>query len=208
MAFIRLACYLLFWGLRLHPSCSSLPVSPLVSFQTLRLIAFIGFSCVHGAKKWQVSRTVLADNLTASSAKVWRDTCHRCLCRSTSALRDSSHFPRIPLLALWRHGNLMVFLSVFQAQLQRSLDNSVSAQPRPLIGRRSRKEARMGGRRSAASGQDPGILDVEDEEEDEVRNLQSQILKWQSYCNLFCFSSSQMKQMQENMKPKSIPLCF
>lgn len=68
-------------------------------------------------------------------------------------------------------------LSVFQAQLQRSLDNSVSAQPQPLIGRRSRKEARIDGRCSVASGQDPGILDVEDEEEDEVRNLQSQILK-------------------------------
>lgn len=70
----------------------------------------------------------------------------------------------------------MVPFCLFQAQLQRSLDNSVSAQPRPLIGRRGRKEARLDGRRSAAAGQDPGILDVEDEEEDEVRHLQSQIL--------------------------------
>lgn len=76
------------------------------------------------------------------------------------------------------------FLSGFQAQLQRLLDNSVSVQPRPLIGRRSRKEAaamgaQMNPRRQAGSTvsrQDSGILDVEDEEEDdEVRNLQSHI---------------------------------
>lgn len=184
MAFIRigLACYLLFWGLRLHPSCSSLPVLPLVSFQTLRLIAFTGFSCVHGAKKWQVSRKVLADNLAAaSSAKAWRDTCHRAdVVYAVSHLHWGIilifHAPlccRFDAIATW--WVFFFFPSVFQAQLQRSLDNSVSAQPRPLIGRRSRKEARIVGRRSAA-GQDPGILDVEDEEEDEVRTLQSQML--------------------------------
>lgn len=80
------------------------------------------------------------------------------------------------------------FLSVFQAQLQRSLDNSVSAQARPLIGRRIRKEAPRDGRRPAASGQDPGSLDVEDEEDDEVRNLQSQISQQQSYCSAFRFT--------------------
>lgn len=74
------------------------------------------------------------------------------------------------------------FLSLSQAQLQRSLDNSVCAQPRPLAGRRSRKEAEASGARAArrrpASGQDSGTLDVEDEEEDEeVRNLQAHISK-------------------------------
>lgn len=72
---------------------------------------------------------------------------------------------------------------MLQAQLQRSLDSSVSMQPRALIGRRSRKEAAaaavgagmdsggQGG--SPLSEQDSGILDVEDEEEDdEVRKLQ------------------------------------
>ncbi|KAA8582724.1 hypothetical protein FQN60_006395, partial [Etheostoma spectabile] len=60
------------------------------------------------------------------------------------------------------------------AQLQRSLDSSVSTQPRALIGRRSRKEAAAatdsgGHGGSPVSEQDSGILDVEDEdEEDEV----------------------------------------
>lgn len=76
---------------------------------------------------------------------------------------------------------------VLQAQLQRSLDSSVSTQPRVLMGRRGRKEAAamamaaalgagtdsggQGG--SPLSEQDSGILDVEDEEEDDdVRKLQ------------------------------------
>lgn len=71
---------------------------------------------------------------------------------------------------------------MLQAQLQRSLDSSVSMQPRALIGRRSRKEAATGVGAGIDSGgqggspvseQDSGILDVEDEEEDdEVRKLQ------------------------------------
>ena len=70
---------------------------------------------------------------------------------------------------------------MLQAQLQRSLDSSVSTQPRALIGRRSRKEAAAttdggGHGGSPVSEQDSGILDVEDEEEDdEVRELQPHI---------------------------------
>lgn len=86
-----------------------------------------------------------------------------------------------------------MFLCCLQAQLQRSLDSS--AQPRALIGRRSRKEAaaaamgtgtdidRQGG--SPLSEQDSGILDVEDEEEDEeVRELQPN-----THMNVFNLSS-------------------
>lgn len=73
---------------------------------------------------------------------------------------------------------------MFQAQLQRSLDSSVSIQPRGLTGRRSRKVAAPGARTdggrqggSLLSEQDSGILDVEDEEEeeedDEVRKMHS-----------------------------------
>lgn len=83
---------------------------------------------------------------------------------------------------------MLAFFScvVLQAQLQRSLDSSVSTQPRVLMGRRGRKEAAaamaaalgagtdsggQGG--SPLSEQDSGILDVEDEEEDDdVRKLQ------------------------------------
>ncbi|MEQ2208962.1 hypothetical protein XENOCAPTIV_020782 [Xenoophorus captivus] len=68
------------------------------------------------------------------------------------------------------------------AQLQRSLDSSVTLQPRALIGRRSRKEAataaagtESGGQGdSPMSEQDSGILDVEDEEEEEVSKLAPQ----------------------------------
>lgn len=83
------------------------------------------------------------------------------------------------------YGVLSVYSRVvLQAQLQRSLDSSVSVQPRALLGRRSRKEvaaaAAVGaGMDSSGQGgsplseQDSGILDVEDEEEDdEVRKLQ------------------------------------
>lgn len=62
------------------------------------------------------------------------------------------------------------------------MDSTVNAQPRPLIGRRSRKDVpaatgvgmeneAQGG--SPASEQDSGILDVDEEEDDEVGLPQS-----------------------------------
>lgn len=75
---------------------------------------------------------------------------------------------------------VMIFIRVyfhFQAQLQRSLDSSVSSMPRPFIGRRSRREQAASADGSGQGGtqaleQDSGVLDVEDDEEDdEVRNL-------------------------------------
>lgn len=68
------------------------------------------------------------------------------------------------------------FHVVLKAQVQRSLDSSISTQPRALIGRRSRKEVSatpgVGTERdvhfgSPVSQQDSGIRDVEDDEEDE-----------------------------------------
>lgn len=70
-----------------------------------------------------------------------------------------------------------IFLCCVQAQLQRSLDSSVSTMPRAFIGRRSRREPAVSVRAGMDSGgpaleQDSEILDVEDEEEDEeVRKL-------------------------------------
>lgn len=64
----------------------------------------------------------------------------------------------------------------FQAQLQRSLDSPVSSKPKLFVGRRSRREQAAASADSSGQGglqaleQDSGILDVEDdEEEDEVR---------------------------------------
>lgn len=73
---------------------------------------------------------------------------------------------------------LLMCVSV-QAQLQRSLDSAVTLQPRALIGRRSRKEAAAGTESGGHGGspmseQDSGILDVEDEEEEEVSMLAPQ----------------------------------
>lgn len=75
---------------------------------------------------------------------------------------------------------VMIFMKVcfcFQAQLQRSLDSSVSLKPRLFIGRRNRREPPLsmdgvGQGGSQALEQDSGVLDVEDDEEDdEVRKL-------------------------------------
>lgn len=72
---------------------------------------------------------------------------------------------------------LMRVYFCFQAQLQRSLDSSVSSKPRLFIGRRSRREQAASTDSSGRGGsqaleQDSGILDVEDDEEDdEVRKL-------------------------------------
>lgn len=74
-----------------------------------------------------------------------------------------------------------IFLCCAQAQLQRSLDSSVSTMPRAFIGRRSRREPAVSvgaGMDSGGQGGSPAleqyseILDVQDEEEDEeVRKL-------------------------------------
>lgn len=63
-----------------------------------------------------------------------------------------------------------LFSASAQAQLQRSLDSSLSGQPRVLIGRRGKKEAVAAATESDGSPlseQDSGILDVEDEEDDD-----------------------------------------
>uniref|UniRef100_A0A4W5P3V4 Uncharacterized protein n=1 Tax=Hucho hucho TaxID=62062 RepID=A0A4W5P3V4_9TELE len=73
-----------------------------------------------------------------------------------------------------------VCVCVYQAQVQRSLDSAVSLQQRAAVGRRLRKETGLGAGTdidgqgsSPMSEQDSGVLDVEDEEdEDEVPGAQ------------------------------------
>lgn len=67
-----------------------------------------------------------------------------------------------------------MLLFVFQAQVQIARDNAVTSQQRSASGRRIRKEAYSGTEvdrteSNPFSEQDSGILDVEYEEEDEVR---------------------------------------
>lgn len=79
------------------------------------------------------------------------------------------------LESIRKHSDKIGETAIRQAQLQRSLDSSVPAQPRPMIGRRDRKEpnstvasetetaAQNGG--SPFSEQDSGILDEDEDEE-------------------------------------------
>uniref|UniRef100_A0A674MI46 Exocyst complex component n=1 Tax=Takifugu rubripes TaxID=31033 RepID=A0A674MI46_TAKRU len=121
-------------------------------YPALRTLEQLERTCLPKAGQYRFC-SIMSENIPKLRTQI-RDT-------AMTQLRDF-------LESIRKHSDKIGETAIKQAQLQRSLDNSVSAQPRPLIGRRSRKEARIGGRRSAASGQDPGILDVEDEEEDEV----------------------------------------
>ncbi|MBN3307153.1 exocyst complex component 6B isoform X2 [Amia ocellicauda] len=82
------------------------------------------------------------------------------------------------LESIRKHSDKIGETAMKQAQLQRSLDSTVSYQHRTVSGRRSRKEAGLGTElegqgSSPLSEQDSGILDVEDEEEeDEVMGAQ------------------------------------
>ena len=83
----------------------------------------------------------------------------------------------------------LCFMSVRQAQVQRSLDSSTSVHPRALIGRRVRKELSLGaGTESNGQGgsplseQDSGILDVEDDEEEEEEEVRRSTPKVVALC--------------------------
>ncbi|XP_034020974.1 exocyst complex component 6B-like [Thalassophryne amazonica] len=84
------------------------------------------------------------------------------------------------LESIRKHSDKIGETAIKQAQLQRSLDSSVSAQPRTVSGRRNRKEAataaegmeNSGEGRSPFLDQDSGILDVEDEDDDDVTGAQ------------------------------------
>ncbi|TNM93694.1 hypothetical protein fugu_001870 [Takifugu bimaculatus] len=118
-------------------------------YPALRTLEQLERTCLPKAGQYRFC-SIMSENIPKLRTQI-RDT-------AMTQLRDF-------LESIRKHSDKIGETAIKQAQLQRSLDNSVSAQPRPLIGRRSRKEARIGGRRSAASGQDPGM---EDEEEDEV----------------------------------------
>ncbi|KAM4536648.1 exocyst complex component 6B isoform 1-T1 [Odontesthes bonariensis] len=104
--------------------------------------------------------SIMAENIPKLRTQI-RDT-------AMTQLRDF-------LESIRKHSDKIGETAMKQAQLQRSLDSSVALQPRALIGRRNRKEAMAAGMGTESDGhggspvseQDSGILDVEDEEEDE-----------------------------------------
>uniref|UniRef100_A0A3B3I1F4 Exocyst complex component n=1 Tax=Oryzias latipes TaxID=8090 RepID=A0A3B3I1F4_ORYLA len=99
--------------------------------------------------------SIMAENIPKLRTHI-RDT-------AMSQLRDF-------LESIRKHSDKIGQTAVKQAQLQRSLDGSLSMQPRTLIGRRGRKEAMAAATESDGSPlseQDSGILDVEDEDDDD-----------------------------------------
>ncbi|XP_015199336.1 exocyst complex component 6B isoform X1 [Lepisosteus oculatus] len=106
--------------------------------------------------------TIMAENIPRLREQI-RDV-------SMSDLKDF-------LESIRKHSDKIGETAMKQAQLQRNLDSAVSRQQRVGSGRRARKEGGLGTELdgqgcSPLSEQDSGILDVEDEEEEEVPGAQ------------------------------------
>ncbi|XP_029382393.1 exocyst complex component 6B isoform X1 [Echeneis naucrates] len=135
-------------------------------YPALRTLEQLEQKCLPRAGQYRFC-SIMAENIPKLRTQI-RDT-------AMSQLRDF-------LESIRKHSDKIGETAIKQAQLQRSLDSSVSTQPRALIGRRGRKEAAaaagiaamdsngQGG--SPMSEQDSGILDVEDDEDDEVPGAQ------------------------------------
>ncbi|XP_030286058.1 exocyst complex component 6B [Sparus aurata] len=133
-------------------------------YPALRTLEQLEQTCLPRAGQYRFC-SIMAENIPKLRIQI-RDT-------AMTQLRDF-------LESIRKHSDKIGETAIKQAQLQRSLDSSVSTQPRVLMGRRGRKEAAaamaaalgagtdsggQGG--SPLSEQDSGILDVEDEEEDD-----------------------------------------
>ncbi|XP_026018571.1 exocyst complex component 6B isoform X2 [Astatotilapia calliptera] len=130
-------------------------------YPALRTLEQLEQTCLPKAGQYRFC-SIMAENIPKLRIQI-RDT-------AMSQLRDF-------LESIRKHSDKIGQTAMKQAQLQRSLDSSVSPQPRVLLGRRGRKAApaaiRAGMGVNPLSEQDTGILDVEDEEEeDEVPGAQ------------------------------------
>uniref|UniRef100_A0AAQ4RNX4 Exocyst complex component n=1 Tax=Gasterosteus aculeatus aculeatus TaxID=481459 RepID=A0AAQ4RNX4_GASAC len=127
-------------------------------YPALRTLELLEHTCLPRAGQYRFC-SIMAENIPMLRTQI-RDT-------AMTQLRDF-------LESIRKHSDKIGETAIRQAQMQRSLDT----QPRAPIGRRSRKEAAAaaadgGGQRgSPVSEQDSGILDVEDEEDDEVPGAQ------------------------------------
>lgn len=125
-------------------------------YPALRTLEQLEHTCLPRAGQYRFC-SIMAENIPKLRTHI-RDT-------AMSQLRDF-------LESIRKHSDKIGETAIRQAQLQRSLDSSVSVQSRALIGRRSKKKPAVatttesgehGG--SPFSEQASGILDVEDEEE-------------------------------------------
>ncbi|XP_071058600.1 exocyst complex component 6B-like, partial [Pseudochaenichthys georgianus] len=123
-------------------------------YPALRTLEQLELTCLPRAGEYRFC-SIMAENIPKLRTQI-RDT-------AMTQLRDF-------LESIRKHSDKIGETAIKQAKIQRSLDSSVSSQPRALIGRR-RKEAMMmnvnGIDGTPVSEQDSGILDVEDEEEEE-----------------------------------------
>ncbi|KAM8897263.1 LOW QUALITY PROTEIN: exocyst complex component 6B [Spinachia spinachia] len=129
-------------------------------YPALRTLELLEHTCLPRAGQYRFC-SIMAENIPMLRTQI-RDT-------AMTQLRDF-------LESIRKHSDKIGETAIRQAQMQRSLDT----QPRAPIGRRSRKEAAaaalaagsgaQGG--SPLSEQDSGILDLEDEEDDEVPGAQ------------------------------------
>ncbi|XP_024143134.1 exocyst complex component 6B [Oryzias melastigma] len=123
-------------------------------YPALRTLEQLEQTCLPRAGQYRFC-SIMAENIPKLRTHI-RDT-------AMTQLRDF-------LESIRKHSDKIGETAVKQAQLQRSLDSSLSGQPRVLIGRRGKKEAMAAATESDGSPlseQDSGILDVEDEEDDD-----------------------------------------
>uniref|UniRef100_A0A8C3ABR2 Exocyst complex component n=1 Tax=Cyclopterus lumpus TaxID=8103 RepID=A0A8C3ABR2_CYCLU len=165
-------------------------------YPALRTLEQLEHTCLPRAGQYRFC-SIMAENSPKLRTQI-RDT-------AMTQLRDF-------LESIRKHSDKIGETAIRQAQLQRSLDSSVSSQSRRgLIGRRGRKEAAavegagpdsggQGG--SPASEQDSGILDVgdeeEEEEEDEVPGAQDLVDFSPVYCCLHIYTVLGLRDVFEN----------
>uniref|UniRef100_A0A8K9Y3V9 Exocyst complex component n=1 Tax=Oncorhynchus mykiss TaxID=8022 RepID=A0A8K9Y3V9_ONCMY len=156
------------WNRRVSPERASTgsvnPVCVCRYYPALRTLEQLEQTCLPRAGQYRFC-SIMSDNIPRLRTLI-RDT-------AMSQLKDF-------LESIRKHSDKIGETAMKQAQVQRSLDSAVSLQQRAAVGRRLRKEAGLGAGTdidgqgsSPMSEQDSGVLDVEDEEdEDEVPGAQ------------------------------------
>lgn len=160
-------------------------------YPALRTLEQLEHTCLPRAGQYRFC-SIMAENSPKLRTQI-RDT-------AMTQLRDF-------LESIRKHSDKIGETAIRQAQLQRSLDSSVSSQPRAPIGLRSRKEAVVEGAGPDSgeqdggplSEEDSGVLDVGDEEEeDEVSGAQDLVDFSPVYCCLHIYTVLGLRDVFEN----------